>query len=404
MMIVRSIKRFVLLIIVSFFLDSCNNEKSINLFDHHVYIWQRVWTPSINSSILHSRSEFPVLHILVSEMELSGKIIDANPDYSFLVSNQCKIIPVFRINGRSPDSSWNTVISHIDTVINQVKKKNVSIQGIEIDYDCASSKLSDYAVVLHKIRQLIDSNVSLSITALPSWINEPNLPQVLIECNYSVLQVHSVSDPQNGIFNNKLAFNNIMQYNSITPVPFRVALPAYSSLIQFDESGKAVLVENEIVRTFRNRSNAKECEVDPVIVNNMIHKLNKKSLNKLKGYVWFRLPVIEDRRSWTLPTLLSVVNNERLYSHLKIISERKNGIFDLKLKNEGNIDAMISSIDVSAVNCSIEEPLSNFSIIKVQSALCFTLLSPLKIKAGHTIPVGWLKCDSIKEITIRESK
>ncbi len=403
-MIVCSIKRFVLLIAVSLFLNSCINDKSITSFDHHVYIWQRVWTPSIDSSILHSHSEFSVLHILVSEMELNGKIIDINPDYSFLVSNQCKIIPVFRINGQSPDSSWNTVILHIDTIIKQIKEKNVPIQGIEIDYDCASSKLSSYAVALHKIRQSIDSNLSLSITALPSWINEPNLPLVLIECNYSVLQVHSVIGPQNGIFNNKFAFNNILRYNSITPVPFRVALPAYSSLIQFDESGKAVSVENEIVRTFRNRSNAKECEVDPVILHDMIQKINRKSLKKLKGYVWFRLPVIEDRRSWALPTLLSVVNNEKLYSHLKIISERKNGIFDLKVKNEGNIDAKISSIDVSAVNCSIEEPLSNFSIIKVQHALRFTLLSPLKIKAGHTIPVGWLKCDSIKEITIHESK
>jgi hypothetical protein len=296
------------------------------------------------------------------------------------------------------------VISHINTIVKHLKEKNVPIQGIEIDYDCANSKLYNYAVFLHKIRQSIESNISLSITALPSWIDEPNLPQVLKEINYSVLQVHSVMGPRNGIFNDKFALNNILRYNSITPVPFRVALPAYSSLIQFDDNGKAVSVENEIVRSMRNRSSAKEYEVNPEAVNYMINKLNQKSLKKFKGYVWFRLPVIEDKRSWALPTLLAVVNNKKLYSRLKIISEKRDGIVDLKLKNEGNIDATISYISVSAENCSIEEPLSYFSIKKTHRTLRFTLQSPLKIKAGHTIPVGWLKCDTIKEIIIHESK
>lgn len=398
------IKHLILLITAVFFLNLCKKESSADSFDHHIYIWQRVWTPSIDSSIMHSRSEFPVLHVLVSEMEPGGRIIDINPDYSFLVSNTIKIIPVFRIDGHSPDSSWESVISHIETVVRKIKEKNVTIQGIEIDYDCADSKLSYYAVVLCKIRQLIDSSLTLSITTLPSWINKSGLSQVLKEVNYSILQVHSVMGPEKGLFDDKSAFNTIIRYNSITPVPFRVALPAYGSLILFDDKGKAVSVENEIVRALRNHSCAKEYEVNPVIVNNMINNLNKKSLKKLQGYVWFRLPVTEDKRSWELTTLLAVINNKKLFSHLKVISEKKDGIFDIKLQNVGNIDAMISYIDVAAENCTIEEPLSCFAIKKVDRVLRFTLQSPIKIRAGHTIPVGWLKCDTLKELTIHEIK
>jgi hypothetical protein len=390
-----------LLICISF---SCQKGKCTAVYDHHVYIWQRTWTSSLDSSIIRSHTTFAVMHILVSEMERNGRITDVNPDYAFLIANRISIIPVYRIDGRIADSSWSSVIKHIVTVNKNITEKNVAIQGIEIDYDCASSRLDRYSTVLHSIRQSIDTNVTLSITALPSWMENLNLYRVLKEVNFSVLQVHSVVGPQSGIFNSKFAFDNIIRYSSISPVSFRVALPAYSSLIQFDKAGKIIAVENEVVYPMENRSEAREYGADPVVVRGLIDKVSKKPVAKLTGFVWFRLPVVEDNRSWGLRTLLAVVNNHKLFTQLEIISCKRDGIFNLEVKNKGSIDGMVMSIDVRVVNSSIEEPLSSFVIEKRRSFTGFTLRSPLKIKAGHTVPVGWIKCDSIKELRIHGCK
>ena len=46
-----------------------------------------------------------------------------------------------------------------------------NLTGVEIDYDCPTSKLPAYARFLVELRSRLARRMALSITALPTWMN-----------------------------------------------------------------------------------------------------------------------------------------------------------------------------------------------------------------------------------------
>ena len=85
----------------------------------------------------------------------------------------------------------------------------------------------------------------LSITALPAWIPNPALPELLGKPDGVVLQVHFVSGPENNLIEPETAGSWVKSFSKLSPVPFRVALPLYGYRVTWDANGKVAAVEGE---------------------------------------------------------------------------------------------------------------------------------------------------------------
>ena len=116
--------------------------------------------------------------------------------------------------------------------------------------------------------------MQLGITALPAWIGSPNLPGVLQQADSSVLQVHAVLSPQQGLFDGPLALHWVRQYAAVTPKPFRVALPAYGmALLGFDAQGAQVESESSL----RVAGNGRELTVAPQQIADFLQMLAQQT-------------------------------------------------------------------------------------------------------------------------------
>lgn len=100
------------------------------------------------------------------------------------------------------------------------------VTDVEIDYDCATSRLADYVVFLRNLRARLAPDLRLSITMLPTWLDSAQLEQALAAVDESVLQVHAVLDPALGLFEAKRARARVRAYGGGAPHGWRVALPA----------------------------------------------------------------------------------------------------------------------------------------------------------------------------------
>ena len=100
--------------------------------------------------------------------------------------------------------------------------------------------------------------------------------------------------PQQGLFDGPLALHWVRQYAAVTPKPFRVALPAYGmALLGFDAQGAQVESESSL----RVAGNGRELTVAPQQIADFLQTLAQQTPPRLRGIIWFRLPLADDRRA-----------------------------------------------------------------------------------------------------------
>jgi hypothetical protein len=390
--------------LITALMSGCGPEPSAVCGDHQAYVWQRLWTPAVDSSVVRSTSFLSGLRILAGQMDSRGHFAAAAPNLPLIAARTNACRAVFRVDGQIPAPCWDSLSVRIGETVSQWTLAGVKLRGVEIDYDCPSAKLAGYASALRSIRQAIDDTLALSITVLPCWIGARGLGGLLALPNETVLQVHSVLGPRQGIFDARMALRSVVDYARCCPRPFRVALPAYGSRVQFDERGQALAVENEAPRSIDTRATARELRVDPRVLSEFIHRVNRKHLPGLKGYVWFRLPTQGDARAWSLETLRAVVENKKLYSRFELVRKEDHGTVDLALVNSGTIDGPLSGVEVSAAGIDIAEPLSSFTIERQAGSVRFVADPGISLHPSQTIPVGWIRSHTIKEIRLHASR
>jgi hypothetical protein len=72
------------------------------------------------------------------------------------------------------------------------------VRGVEVDFDCGTEKLADYARFLRGLRarlQQKQKGLRLGITALPTWLNSSDVDAVVDAVDDVTLQVHSIKAP-----------------------------------------------------------------------------------------------------------------------------------------------------------------------------------------------------------------
>ena len=359
-----------------------------------VYIWQRVWMPAHIDALNDSKTLFSELRVLAAQQQPREGWIDAHVDLDALKSDGRAVWPVIRLDGRLATLDADAIATRAHDVVAAWRAAGVRVDGVEIDFDCASSRLADYAKLLAAIKTKLAKDATLSITALPAWIGAAGLAAVLAQSDEAVLQVHAVSDPKHGLFDAKQAKQWIDAFAKQTTKPFRVALPAYGSALVLDAQGHQVGVESEA--PLAEPGARLELFSDPRTVADLLHTLKQSPPPNLRGYLWFRLPLPGDRRAWPLATIDAVIGGKELHSAwTPEIGDGGNGAFDISVRNSGNLEAVLpASVEISTFACQKNDAnaLPGYRVEVGDDVLRFVRETDKTLPATQTRPLGWVRC------------
>lgn len=375
-------------------LTGCEQPSTVVL-DQQVYIWQRQWRPAHAQALMQSRNDFSTLRVLAAQMHPREGWIHARLDPSVLKQDGRPVIAVVRLDGQLPRLDSAALAGHLQTLIRTWRAQGLAIGGVEIDHDCASSRLHEYAAVLHTLRNQLPKDVALSITALPAWLGSPALPAVLAEVDSSVLQVHAVSHPTQGLFEPAQALRWATAYGAITPKPFLLALPAYG--VALTDSGE---VESEA--PLMQGGGRRELQADPQKVATLLENLQDASVANLTGLIWFRLPLAGDRRAWPLATLQAVVHQQPLRSDLQVEVQQLGALYEVRVVNRGNLSAPLpSDIHGSGKGCEAADGVQGFRVEQSFDSLHFKRpqsgTQSSHLLAGQSRAVGWARCQQLDQ-------
>lgn len=383
-------------IVLPILLSGCHSQAPTP-FDQQVYIWQRQWTPNHTLALAQSRQTFSTLRVLAAQAYPKEGWIHAHIDFTALRKDGRPVIAVIRLDGQLLQLNDIEIAHQIQQVIQTWQSKSVNLVGIEIDHDCASQRLAEYAVLLQQLKQHLPKPLKLSITALPTWLETSELDHVLAIVDSSVLQVHAVQRVQLGLFDEAKAEDWVAAYAKRSEHDFYVALPAYSAGLTAD--GR---VESEV--RLPSAGQKQELRVDPHLVAKFMTFIQHHRDPKLRGFVWFRLPLADDVRAWSWVTLQAVVTQHALASHFDIAlkpSANMPGLYDIVLTNSGNLDSNLpASIHVQNHSCTAGDALPPYMLNRESDQWIFaqlmaatpTIQNNQRINASASRTVGWMRC------------
>ncbi|MEO8010791.1 MAG: DUF3142 domain-containing protein, partial [Dokdonella sp.] len=325
-----------------------------------------------------------------AQMHPREGLVVARVDLKLLANDQRPVIAVLRLDGELAALEPKSITALVARIVEQWRAADVNLVGIEIDYDCATSRLPDYARVLRELRGEFANELILSITVLPTWMDSSALPSVLRNVDQAVLQVHSVSSPDRGLFDATKARQWIARFDTLSPIPYWAALPSYGGALVFDREGK-VQVESE--RVLPIAGTRTELQIDPRGMADFLRMLQREKPTHLLGIVWFRLPLSDDTRGWSMATLAAVIEGRTLVSAIDLRLQRNGPAHDLVVGNTGSLDSeMPEQITIRPADCEAADALAGYSLQREPSRLVFHRTENATLRAGSERVIAWLRC------------
>jgi hypothetical protein len=289
-------------------------------------------------------------------------------------------------------------ISHL---LSTLPTHSNSIAELQLDFDAAESQLDGYQQWIHALRPVM-GEVPLVITALPSWLNQPEFRNLVQAADGFVLQVHSLSRPahRDDPFSlcDPIASRKAVQKAARAGVPFRVALPTYSYLAAFDAQGHFLGASAEGPTPQRPPGTTyRELAADPTALSHLVREWSLARPTTLTGVIWYRLPLSSDRWNWRWPTLASVMKGEppqsRVVAHL---DASQPGLFELRLTQEGSADhtgPITARLRWSHAPLLAHDAIRGFHTSPTPDGLSFHH-DTLRLRPGDSIVAGWLRLAS----------
>ncbi|MDR6961598.1 hypothetical protein J2W43_005612 [Pseudomonas brassicacearum] len=375
-------------------LSGCEQPPAPSL-DQQLYIWQRQWTPAHEAALRQSHGDFSSLRVLALQAFPGAGWSRARIDPAMLKADGRPLIAVIRLDGQLKSLDQDEVLAQVQQVLSDWQAQGLTPVGVEIDHDAGNARLPAYGTFLTRLRQTLPATLGLSITALPAWLDSPALPGLLETVDSSVLQVHAVSDPRQGLFDPKQALRWAERWSDITTRPFYLALPAYGVALLTLESGGPV-VESEV--PIDRGGERRELLADPQQVAGLTAALRAEPPKHLAGLIWFRLPLAGDRRAWSLTTLGAVARGDSLDSRLGVHLQEQDGLYDIRLVNRGNLDSpWPQRLTLAVGGCDGVDALAGYTLQQTPGLLTFTRIQEGRLAAGAQRAIGWARCTKIDQ-------
>ncbi|MBD9588170.1 DUF3142 domain-containing protein [Pseudomonas sp. PDM03] len=382
------------LLVMLALLSGCERQDAPPL-DQQLYVWQRQWTPAHEAALKDSRADFSTLRVLALQAFPKAGWNRARIDPVLLKRDGRPLIAVIRLDGQLKSLDQDEVAAQIQQVLSDWQAQGLLLSGVEIDHDAGNARLPAYRKFLTDLRAVLPASMPLSITALPAWLDSSELPALLSTVDSSVLQVHAVSDPRMGLFDPDQARKWASAWSRITSKPFYLALPAYGVAL-LPQAGGAPDVESEV--PIERVGERRELLADPQQLSTLATQLRDDPPAHLAGLIWFRLPLANDRRAWSLTTLRAVARGEALDSRLTLKLSAQDGLYDVSISNQGNLDsAWPERLTLAARGCEGADALAGYALQQSPDLLTFTRLRDGRIPAGGQRAIGWARCTNIDQ-------
>jgi hypothetical protein len=389
------------------------------ILNHEAYVWQRDWNSAVRQAISEHAPAFTGITVLNAEIAWSGKHpqpVRVPLDYSLLkevdrpVSLALRIGPFpgpFQATGEPIESIGQLA----ESLVRQAQDHGLAVAELQIDFDCAASKLSGYQIWVETLRRRV-ARTPLSITALPSWLRQSAFKELASTAGSYVLQVHSLERPRHisspfTLCDTNAARRAVEQAGRIG-VPFRVALPTYGYSVAFGSQGKYLgLAAEGPARSWPADAQLREVNADPEQLAGLVRHWSAKSPRALQGIIWYRLPVATDTLNWPWATLEPVMAGKGPRPELRVeVSKPEAGLVELSLVNHGTRRSQLRPVSVRWAETRLvaADALQGFQVVELAgSALGFyptaetsrALLAP-----GKKRTVGWLRFSKEQEVQV----
>jgi hypothetical protein len=289
-----------------------------------VYVWQRSWSSAVRGAVRDRGPQFGEVVVLVAEVTWkngAGKAAPVKVDGDTLRQIQRPVGIALRVNPFDgpkntdlfkPAGAQTKFLCELAAEsIERMKRESITPAELQIDFDCPESKLAGYKNWIIALKQRI-APMPLCVTTLPSLLNAPDFPALVQQCDSYVLQVHSMKRPAapdqiEPLCDVSLARQWVATASQIG-VPFRVALPTYAYVAEFDAKGKCVRLTAEGANSHPPPGGcSREIRSDAGAIAALVREWNENRPPALQSLIWYRMPNDDDEFNWRWNTLALVM-------------------------------------------------------------------------------------------------
>lgn len=386
---------------------------------HEIYVWQRRWDAAVSKAVERAAAQTSSFSVLAAEVTWEEGRLDgvarAAIDYSSLKAAGKPVGLALRIGPYSgafdKQSEATTVLTEIaDLLVADAREAGVEPAELQIDFDCAESKLNGYRKWVEAIREKIQP-VPLTITVLPCWLKRRAFASLARAADGFVLQVHSLERPKGvgaaiTLCDSSSAFRWVEQAGRVG-IPFRVALPTYGYIVAFDKDGRFIGLSAEgPSRAWDEGTILRVVHSEPVKMAKLVQGWQESRPCNMQGVIWYRLPVETDRLNWKWVTLSAIMAGRIPRKSLGVEVEYPEAeLAEIVLVNDGEAD---QSAGVSIkIGCEQEkvvasDGLRGYIITRTNSSSICLQYDGEKIsstiRAGERWKIGWIRLKHEMEV------
>lgn len=385
---------------------------------HEAFVWQRVWTPEVSAAV--STATMQRLHVLAAEVHFEGVkpvVTTIEPNWEALRAFQGDVGAVIRIHTSAAATGWDPpaceamteLVARIWDLFDEAKRPASEIQ---IDYDCPESKLKDYTTLVVHLRQALPAD-TLRITALPSWLrhrhHDLSIYDLLRLSPGYVLQVHSLHLPQGGRSTGLIDYEEtkaaIARAVEIG-VPFRVALPTYSCVVEYAENGRVKEVHGEDMPSSLSLTGGQYAvlDSDAFALCDLVADWRLHAPELMQAILWYRLPVSTDRLNWPVEVLPNIMRGEKLKRGWSArLEPNAEGHHEVVLLQQGDApDDLPREIEITHADAA--DGLRGY-IMQGQppGSVILRLAQPARfgrVRPGERVVAGWVRTDGSASVKI----
>ncbi len=283
------------------------------------YVWQRAWTQPVRDAVSARATNFSELVLLRGEITWSGSkpdLVRVNLDKTLLAELKRPVGLALRI-GTYPgpfttnDAPIQFICDTAAAFVADARSNGIAIAELQLDFDCASSKLDGYRVWVQAVQRRV-APVPVTITALPNWLRKPAFKTLASVATNYVLQVHSAERPKSFEVEYSLcdphAARRAVERAGKLGVPFRVALPTYGYVMAFNPHGEFISLAAEGPRPdWPTTAMIREVDSNAGEISGLIRDWTANRPTAMQGVIWYRLPIATDKHNWDWRTLNAVM-------------------------------------------------------------------------------------------------
>ncbi len=279
---------------------------NVRLSTPDVYVWNRAWNGAVIDAVTDKTERVGQLTVLTAEVAWQGeepKFVRVEVDYSALrvAAEQGKRIGLALRVGpytgsyKREGEPTKFLANLAESIVVEAVTNGIAPTELQLDFDCAESKLGGYRLWVETIRKKI-APVPLTITALPAWLKRGEFKKLIGATDGFVLQVHSLERPKNveAEFSlcDPMAARKAVERAGRYKKPFRVALPTYGYLVAFNSKGEfaGLSAEGPSVAA-RKGVQVREVRADPAAMAELVRVWESDRPAAMTGIAWYRLPV-----------------------------------------------------------------------------------------------------------------